>query len=54
MPDPDLEISGGGGGGGGAVSKKIFFWPFGPQFGQERMIQGTGIRSLNSLSLGLV
>ena len=26
---PDPEISGGGGGGG----LRIFFWPFGPQFG---------------------
>ena len=53
MPDPDLEI-GGGGGREGAISKNNFFWPFGPQFGQERMIQGTRIRSLNSLSLCLV
>ena len=30
MPDPDLEIRWGGGGG---LPK--FFWPFGPQFGQN-------------------
>ena len=33
--DPDLEINGGEGGGGRGrvVSNKIFFLPFGPQFG---------------------
>ena len=38
MADPHLEIKGGGGGGGG--SPKIFFGPFGPQFGVE--IRGGG------------
>ena len=42
MADPHLQIGGGGGWGGGnsdpeiregPVSKKILFWPFGPQFG---------------------
>ena len=40
MPDADFEISGGEGAviqtlrqGGHPVSKKTFFWPFGPQFG---------------------
>ena len=42
MPDPDLDKrwGGGGGGGGGSVFKKIFFGPFGPQFGLE--IRGGG------------
>ena len=33
MPDTDLEIRGGGHPEGGPVSKKKFFWPFGPEFG---------------------
>ena len=36
VADPEIHIKGGergGGGGGVAVSKNIFFRPFGPQFG---------------------
>ena len=37
VADPDLRIKGGpeisGGVGDGTDSKKIFSWPFGPQFG---------------------
>ena len=48
MPDADFEISGGEGAviqtlrqGGHPVSKKTFFWPFGPQFGLK--ITGVGL-----------
>ena len=37
VADPDIKI---GGGGGGAGLQKIFFGPFGPQFGLE--IRGAG------------